>query len=131
MNAELLSLSTTLAADLASLRREGRVQNVWLEGMVARGASGRTLRIDWSDGPVLSRDDGPWIHDLSDPVTCAALLLLAREVWGEAHGTGRVHVRPTVTGWVATSCGQPIAEERLTEVAALCAAIHAAAKVSP
>ncbi len=136
---DLLALAQALAADLATLHRAGSIAALYRHAMRAI-VGGAPRRWDAGDDMWVNADAAhgrtyhkTWSHaDLSDPVTCAALLPLARE----ALGSPLIHIAPRCNGgWTVwrlafregniTECTS-IARGP-TEVAALCAAIHAAA----
>lgn len=135
-------MAETLATDLTTLHRAGRISSPWLAGMLAwkRGhvrerVLGTTTLDRYVTGAALRGPRaGTWhvtslsiaAPDLSDPVTCAALLLLAREAWRDPHLCVFYTQQPVVPGWYAFINGV-MAESAETEVATLCATIHAAA----
>lgn len=139
MTPDLRALAEGLAADLATLHRARRIASPWLAGMldgcgcrIVSVSADQASRIDgFTLRPInrnLAHDDVP---DLSDPVTVQALLLLAREAWGDPGLTvgefiagGWRIARGQAGGWALFLTAD-------TEVEALCAAIHAAAEVTP
>jgi hypothetical protein len=147
MTPDLDAMAETLSADLATLHRAGRISSPWLAGMLAwkRGhvrerVLGTTTLDRYVTGAALRGPRaGTWhvtslsiaVPDLSDPVTCAALLLLVREAWGDpTASTAATREGDGSRGWVM-DCWEPRSPLHSlgpfgTEVAALCAAIHAA-----
>jgi len=182
---DLDAMAETLAADLATLHRAGRIACALRPAMRLAGPDGHrgffywrvvhasppelvaveeetavTFRWTYHDdgwrvavltvattiaGPAHGLVDSDWTHvpvtihphpgamlDLSDPVTCAALLLLVREAWGDpTASTAATRESDGSRGWVM-DCGEPRSPLHGlgpfgTEVATLCAAIHAAA----
>lgn len=140
MTPDLDAMAETLATDLTTLHRAGRISSPWLAGMLAwkRGhvrerVLGTTTLDRYVTGAALRGPRaGTWhvtslsiaVPDLSDPVTCAALLLLAREAWGDDRINCAVGARGP---WEVLAVSGETLGEGPTEVAALCAAIHAAA----
>jgi hypothetical protein len=130
-------LSRRAAEALAKLVAAGRIRSAWREGMRAVPTRGQSVRIDWSRGPCLWAEDGPWAPDLSDALTVQGLVLLAREAWG----VGSMVYHPTdgaIRAWrfVTFAHGADwltparLLGEGHTEAEAAIAALEAAAEVT-
>jgi len=109
----MADLFTRAAYALRELRRHGAIRSPWLAGMRLGRVPGTHDRGHWlhvrlGDTFAEPSDGRIWLPDLTDPLTVAALGVLAEEAWAAA-GVRVLYLEPDDrlnpgAGWDAYAC---------------------------